>query len=111
MTFGCNLPLFSFAYAYKDIKAIKDPGTGLADKFRQGPWWRNYYDRDDPLGFPLEPCGKGHAELAAAGKLLDVEVQAAGFFAGATPLSHMRYWDSPDLAEKVAAALDDVIKA
>lgn len=111
LTFGCNLPLFSFAFEYKDVAAINFPGGSLAKKFKVKPWWRNYYDRDDPLGFPLAPCGKGHADLQANGELEDIEIAAAGFIAGATPLSHLRYWDSVDFAGKVAGSLRALIDA
>ena len=53
VTFGLNLPLFTFAY--DPVEAIAFPGGGLppdeADKAR----WLNYYDKDDVLGYPLKP--------------------------------------------------------
>lgn len=111
ITFGCNLPLFSFAFEYKDIRAISDPSTGLAGKFRSKPWWINCYDRDDPLGFPLVPGGKGFADLASAAELSDREVAAAGWITGSTPMSHTGYWTSQDFARIVARELKALIGA
>lgn len=53
VTFGCNIPVFSFSYEPKDIHPIAYPGKAIAKKKRLKLWWLNLNDKDDALGMPL----------------------------------------------------------
>jgi len=53
ITFGCNIPLFTFAYNH--VKPIEFPPSNLDSKLKQKAKWINYYDSDDILGYPLKP--------------------------------------------------------
>ena len=53
ITFGCNIPVFVFAYPESDVRPIAYPGSKLPTRLKMKPWWYNYFDRDDVLGFPL----------------------------------------------------------
>jgi hypothetical protein len=108
VTFGCNIPIFTFAYAAKDIRAIKFPGSGLAAKQKLKTWWRNYFDTDDPLGFPLAPTGKAYAELEAAGHLQDNKINAGGIFTGWNPFSHTAYWRDGDISDAIFDVIRDL---
>jgi hypothetical protein len=108
VTFGCNIPIFTFAYAAKDIRAIGFPGTDLAAKHKLTKWWRNYFDTDDPLGFPLAPTGKGYADLASTGKLEDNKINAGGLFTSWNPFSHTAYWRDADIADAIFDVIGDL---
>jgi hypothetical protein len=108
VTFGCNIPIFTFAYAEKDIRAINFPGTALAARHKLTKWWRNYFDVDDPLGFPLAPCGKEYKELAAAGNLEDKKINAGGIFTGWNPFSHTAYWRDGDISDAIFEVISDL---
>lgn len=111
VTFGCNIPIFTFGYAAKHIKAIRDPSSGLSPQLRQKTWWKNYYDRDDVLGYPLAQTGKGYEQLAASGQLRDVKIDAGSIFTSFTPFSHTQYWGDVDLIDPVSALLKKLANA
>jgi hypothetical protein len=108
VTFGCNIPIFTFAYAAEHIRAIKFPGPQLAAGHRLKTWWRNYFDVDDPLGFPLAPTGKAYADLAAAGNLEDKKINAGGIFTGWNPFSHTAYWRDGDISDAIFDVISDL---
>jgi hypothetical protein len=105
VTFGCNIPLFTFALSYEDIVPIAFPGGDLAPAKIVKPWWRNYYDRDDALGYPLAQTGKGYNTLRTKGNLTDVAINAGSIFTSWNAFSHNGYWGDLDLAEPIADLL------
>ncbi|MCH2492012.1 MAG: hypothetical protein MK320_04365, partial [Gammaproteobacteria bacterium] len=50
ITFGCNIPLFTFAVD-KPVP-IRFPATRLPERFKEKARWLNFYDPDDVLGWP-----------------------------------------------------------
>lgn len=104
-TFGCNIPVFMFAT--KEPVPISYPGLGDAPK---GAWWYNFFDADDPLGFPLGPIGGGYAKLVADGQLKDCNINAGDLIRSMTPWSHNLYWTDSDvvgpIAERIKVLLD-----
>lgn len=110
VTFGCNLPIFTFAYAHADVEAIRYPGTLVPTERRQSPWWHNFNDRDDPLGMPLRQAGKGYQELHDTGALRDTWISVGGALSAWNPLSHNAYWADTNLQRKVAAILGDAMQ-
>jgi hypothetical protein len=61
LTFGCNIPIFTFAYPPGRVLPIDYPGTTIPKARRLSPWWMNLNDRNDVLGMPLGPAGDGYA--------------------------------------------------
>jgi hypothetical protein len=108
VTFGCNIPLFTFALAFGDIAAIARPSAGLAKAKRLTPWWHNFYDFDDVLGFPLAATGKGYQARAKAGELVDHAINAGSLFTSWNAFSHTGYWGDDDLARPVADLLRQI---
>jgi hypothetical protein len=105
MTIGCNLSLFLFGEDPKGITAISHPGSRLAPKFRPKTWWRNYFDRNDPLGFPIGPTGGDYSRMAKAGTLVDEQVDVGLPLLSMTALSHVAYWSDTDIAVRLANLL------
>lgn len=105
VTFGCNIPLFTFAF--EPVEPICFPGRALADHLEEKAVWRNFYDRHDVLGYPLRPLGKrnedGPPRACDHGRDRrpryedivdqDVEIDAGAPPLSWTPLSHSRYWE------------------
>lgn len=90
ITTGCNIPLFT---------------SGLKERhcFTRQPSdliWDNYYDRDDPLGWPLRPLGSSYEWIN------DKEINVGGVFSAWNPASHTHYWDDEDLLRPLADALN-----
>lgn len=115
VTFGCNIPVFLMGYDLDKVAPIADPGAGLG---RSGPWWLNYYDREDVLGYPLAKIGAKYAALSSSGGLKDVVVNTRFFGLSSpwdvlprrlTPLSHSDYWRAPDFQRRVIKLISDVV--
>lgn len=102
VTFGCNIPLFTFAYSASQMRAIDDPSTGLADKYRRKTWWLNFYDKDDILGYPLGDLGGEYTTLSANRELVDRPINSGNWFQSWNPLSHSGYWRDYDFTSEVA---------
>ncbi len=101
ITFGCNIPLFLLGQAPDTITAISHPSGLQPDMLL--PWWLNFYDRDDVLGYPLIPTGNGFEILGDTGQLRDIEINAGNLFTRWNTLSHMAYWTNHALVEYIAA--------
>ncbi|GAB5438463.1 hypothetical protein [Falsiruegeria mediterranea] len=92
VTFGCNIPVFSFAYKPEDIHPIKYPGTNIPQSKRLHPWWVNMNDKDDALGMPLAGTSPGYQALVASGHLDDRWIDSGGALEFWNPASHNGYW-------------------
>jgi len=95
VTTGCNIPIFVAAHAV--IEPIKRPRPEFV--------WKNFYDPDDVLGWPLRPLSAAYAALVE-----DVSMNAGrGFLNWAlkswNPLSHTAYWDDDDVVKPLAHLL------
>lgn len=100
ITFGCTIPLFTFAY--NPIVPIKFPvpeivGTPLGDKAR----WDNYYDPDDILGYPLKLISNSYDGVVDA----DFSINVGGIAASWNPASHLKYWTDNDFTKPVSRFL------
>ena len=100
ITFGCNIPLFTFAHDLKKLTPIEFPGDKLKKKEKENAAWLNFYDADDILGYPLKQV---YPKLKP---LKDIHINAGNFFTGWltswNPLSHNNYWTDNDMLKQVA---------
>ena len=96
VTFGCNIPLFTFAYS--QVEPIEFPPSRLRDDLKERAKWLNFYDPDDILGYPLKPISEGYAEVVTR----DIAINAGGVFSSWNPLSHNGYWTDNDFTKPVA---------
>lgn len=101
ITFGCNIPLFLLGQEPENVHAFEHP-NGHKSKT---PWWLNVYDRDDVLGYPLVPTGKGFSDLEGLNQLEDIQVNAGNIFTRWNTLSHTQYWTNKTLVRCVADAI------
>ena len=81
VTFGCNIPLFTFAL--NEVVPISLP---------KGAKWENYFDSDDVLGFPLRPTSGYENSI-----VVDKEINVGGPLTSWNPLSHNKYWTDDKL--------------
>ncbi|MBF9050118.1 hypothetical protein GTA62_11880 [Roseobacter sp. HKCCD9010] len=93
LTFGCNIPVFTFAYPRDQVRPIKRPGTRIPADKRLTPWWENLNDKDDVLGMPLGPAGPQYEAMINAGELRDAWINVGNLFTSWNPASHNEYWD------------------
>jgi hypothetical protein len=97
ITFGCNIPLFAFAYS--ELEPIAFPGESLSDAEKVKARWLNFYDADDVLGYPLRQLGPKYRFVK------DKPVNSGGFLISWNPLSHNGYWTDKDVTRPAAALI------
>lgn len=98
LTTGCNIPLI--VSGLHQVEPIDKPNPD----FR----WLNFYDVDDPLGWPLEPVYSYDRDEQV--KPEDIPVNVGGVFRHWNPLSHSAYWISPSFIEPAAARLRELLE-
>jgi len=94
ITFGCNIPLFTFAL---------DPVVPIT--LPSGAKWLNYYDRDDILGYPLQPINDKYKRVCK-----DIEINVGGFFTSWNFASHNKYWTDNDFTKPVAEEIEGLLQ-
>ena len=84
-TTGCNIPLF--------VAGLE--GVVPFDRPNEYFQWVNYYDKDDPLGWPLQPLNASYNQL----------VEDVGVNVGLTPLGHTKHWRKQAVIQPIAAKI------
>lgn len=105
VTFGCNLPLFTFSYPVEEVAPFAFPGAALPDQLFDEPWWTNYFDRQDLLAYPIAPIGPRYRALEERGELADIPVNVGGLTRRWNTLSHDEYWTSGGFYKPVGAMM------
>lgn len=105
-TFGCNIPVFIFSTK----KPVPIQYPGMSDGPPGRTWWFNYFDPDDPLGFPLAAIGGGYNDLAKRNELKDVLVDSGGLLTSWNPWSHNEYWTDSDIYNPITAELQRLLQ-
>ena len=103
VTFGSNIPLFTFAYEV--VQPIRFPPKNLPTNLVQKAKWLNFYDPDDVLGYPLKPINKEYAKVVTK----DIAINAGGLLTSWNPLSHTQYWTDSDFTKPVARLIASFI--
>ena len=96
VTFGCNIPLFTFAY--NKVEPIEFPPHSLPDNLKQKSKWLNYYDPDDVLGYPLKAINAEYDKVVTT----DEAINVGGIFSSWNPMSHSGYWTDNDFTKPVS---------
>ncbi len=96
VTFGCNIPLFTFAY--RNVVPIAFPGSKVSDEVKRKAKWFNYYDPDDVLGYPLKPINAAYRGVVNK----DIPINVGGVFSSWNPMSHTKYWTDNDFTKPVS---------
>lgn len=96
ITFGSNIPLFTFAY--ETVIPIAFPDPQLPAELKDKAKWLNFYDPDDILAYPLKPINEAYDQVVTA----DVAINVGGLFASWNPLSHIAYWTDNDFTKPVS---------
>ncbi len=96
-TTGCNIPIFVGGLPRKKIVPISRPNPNFQ--------WRNYFDEDDVLGWPLKPLSVDYKKLVT-----DVPINAGRFWESWNPLSHTQYWTDRDFLKPLTAHLRKLLR-
>ncbi len=104
VTFGCNIPLFTFAC--DPVVPIRFPGHCLPEAVREQARWLNLYAPADPLGYPLRPL-QNYAAVVAEDRAMPV----GSCLKRHTPLSHFEYWNDKNFQTYIARYLHQLLSA
>ena len=96
VTFGCNIPFFTFAY--KKVVPIEFPPKQLRSELKRKAKWLNYYDPDDVLGYPLKVINPEYKKVVSK----DIAINVGGIFSSWNPMSHSKYWTDNDFTKPVS---------
>lgn len=110
ITFGCNIPVFTFAYPPEKVFPIRRPGVNIPVEKRIDPWWLNYNDKDDALGMPLGNLSDGYRQMRADGELKDWWINVGGPVSFWNPASHNGYWTDRHFYRPVGSFLKKALK-
>lgn len=105
ITFGCNIPLFTFAYEKTHIKPIRFPGSKLSAANKDRARWLNFFDPDDVLGYPLKPINKAYRDVVDR----DIAINVGGVVSNWNPMSHAKYWTDNDFTKPVTRFLRSLL--
>ena len=105
VTFGCNIPLFTFAL--DKVVPIEFPPPRLPERYRKKAQWLNLFDPDDVLGYPLQPINNAYSKVVDE----DISIDVGNPFLGWTPYSHVQYWTDNDLTVRIAGLLRSLLAA
>ncbi|MCK4510793.1 hypothetical protein KAW64_03590 [bacterium] len=103
VTFGCNLPLFSFGSLVPE--PIDFPGFALTPDLEAKAKWLNYYDPDDVLGYPLKQISDLYRNVVTA----DIPIGVGGPILGWNPAAHCKYWTDNDFTKPVAEFISEFL--
>ncbi|MBP6880582.1 hypothetical protein KBC31_03065 [Candidatus Saccharibacteria bacterium] len=104
ITTGCNIPIFVASQAEDAIMPISPTRNDFE--------WINYFDRDDVLGWPLQPLSSGYDQLVT-----DVPIKLRGptlksrLYLSWNPLVHRLYWSDPSLKQKIVTEIQISLKS
>ncbi len=107
VTMGSNIPLFTLGLTQVRCVAFPPPANLVGESVRAASRWRNYYDRDDVLGYPLRTLSESYARTVEE----DVELNAGNLLTSWNPLSHNGYWSEGAFVDAVARQLLGVYRA
>lgn len=100
ITFGSNIPVFSFHVPRKDINPIEFPGRRVWGAVTK-PWWINLNDPDDVLGMPLAPSAPAYQDMVGRRELQEEWCEVGSGVLGASPFSHNAYWRDPLVVHRI----------
>jgi hypothetical protein len=106
-TMGSNIPLFTLQFKKVDVECIDFPGEGLSDSIKSKSVWKNIFDKDDILGYPLKKLSYAYKQS----KVEDIELNIGGIITNWNPASHMKYYDDKDTARIIGNDLRNILNA
>ena len=101
-TMGNNIPIFSSANKLDDLAPIKFPISNLKAELREYAKWENYYDKNDPLGYPIKFINERYAKA----NVTDIQIGVGNILSYWNILSHFGYWTSRKLQKRIASYIE-----
>lgn len=106
-TFGNNIPIFSSSVEIDDLQPIQFPIKNTLSKLKDIAIWKNIYDKNDPLGYPIKFINENYA----LSNVEDIQVGVGNLISFWNILSHFGYWTSKKIQKRVSNFIIKVIEA
>ena len=103
-TFGNNIPIFASSFDIDTLKPIRFPMPNLPDKYKDIAVWENYYDKNDPLGYPIKFINQ-HYENA---HVTDIQLGVGNPMSSWNILSHFGFWTSNKIEKRICSYVQEV---
>lgn len=117
VTFGNNMPLFTFTFGPERVFPITHsrsadaapafPGPSLSPDLAAAARWVNIYSPNDPLGYPLKCLNQAYEEEA---RLTDIPVRVEGIIPNPYD-AHVKYWTNGRVVKESAKLVREIIEA
>jgi hypothetical protein len=127
VTFGSNIPLFTFTFGpariypltrapYGDAGGSLEPafpGNKLPAALQESAQWLNFYSKRDVLGYPLKPLNE---YFDAEPRIEDICVRSESRISRILPYwssisAHTGYWTNATVLSRTAALIRNIIEA
>ena len=127
VTFGSNIPLFTFTFGAARIYPLTKPphghagsslkpafpGPKLPGALQQSAQWLNFYSRRDVLGYPLKPLNEF---FGAEQRIEDICVRSESRISRILPYwsnlsAHIGYWTNATVLQRTTALIRRIIEA
>lgn len=124
VTFGCNMPLFTFTFGPDrvfPITCVRDdlnirpafPGTALSPALAERARWINFFSRRDVLGFPLKTLNERYGN---DDRIRDVQVRSEAWYTRLLPYwsfvsAHTRYWTNKTVLDQTAELIFEIMNS
>jgi hypothetical protein len=127
VTFGSNIPLFTFTFGpariYPLTRAPDDdaggtlkpafPGDKLPATLQQNAQWLNFYSKRDVLGYPLKPLNE---YFGGEPRIEDICVRSESRISRILPYwsnisAHTGYWTNATVLSRTAALIRNIVEA
>ncbi|HYX09517.1 MAG TPA: hypothetical protein VE912_22495 [Bacteroidales bacterium] len=105
-TFGSNNPLYLAAYQPEEARPFNFPSPGLPRHLKEIAYWGNFFDRNDPMGYPLRPIN----QYFAAAVTEDVQINSGNLLSSWNAASHMAYWNTRKIRKRVVQFIREVLE-
>jgi hypothetical protein len=104
-TFGSNNALYLAAYKPEEARPFLFPPPALPPHLKEVAYWGNFFDRNDPMGYPLRPINEYFADAVTE----DLEVNSGNLLSSWNAASHMAYWNTRKIRERVVQFIRDLL--
>lgn len=106
-TSGNNIPIFASSTKIEDLQPIQFPIPNCLPEFKNLAIWENYYDKNDPLGYPIKFINEHYAEA----NVKDIQIDVGNMLSSWNILSHFGYWSSKKIQNRISDFMMKVIAA
>jgi hypothetical protein len=105
-TFGNNIPIFGSSTKIEDLRPIRFPAKDILPELKDLAIWENYYDKNDPLGYPIKFINTYYTDA----NVTDIQIGVGNILSFWNILSHFGYWTSKKIEKRISEFIIKVME-